>query len=168
MLLRETNGVTAVGSGGVVAFYGLVALVGSTQAGRLTTTYDSFFVLVAGFVVGGVGLGLLGLGLPLPVIMVGVLLFGVGYGVAGPVQKSLVTQFSPPSVRAGAVSSAVVIQSIGQTAGPLVMGISLQAVPITTAFLVPGVMGSILSALLITIASWMRDDAQRPNVTPGD
>jgi predicted MFS family arabinose efflux permease len=168
VLLQESTGGTAVASGSVVTLYGLVALVGSSQGGRLTTVFDPFEVLVAGFLVGGVGFGLLGSDRSFPVLIVGVLVFSAGYSVVGPIQKSLVTQFSPPSIRAGAVSSAVVVQSIGQTVGPLAMGVSLQAVSVARAFLVFGVGGSLLGALSITAAARLLDSERDLDATPGD
>lgn len=148
VLLARSVGSSAFAAGLVVSAYSLVSLVGSAQAGRITATWNSLLVLVAGFLVAGVGMVTMGLGGSYPVVLGGMVLLGVGGGVTAPIQKSLVTQLVDPSFRGGAVSSAVIFQSIGQTAAPLLMGLLLQYYAVGTTFVAFGAGFGLLGTLL--------------------
>lgn len=152
VLLARVFGASSVTSGLVVSAFGLVSMVSSTQAGRLTASWNPHLVMAGSFAVTGIGLALLGAGSTYPLLVVGVTLFGLGSGVTAPVQKSLVTQLVSASHRAGAVSSAVIFQSIGQTAGPLLMGLFLQRSSVIDAFVVFGVGGGAVGVLLMGLA----------------
>lgn len=148
VLLARAVGASAFTAGLVVSAFSLISLVGSAQAGRITASWNSLLVLFGGFLVGGVGMAAMGLGSSYPAVLLGMALLAVGGGVTAPIQKSLVTQLVDPSFRGGAVSSAVIFQSIGQTAAPLLMGLLLQYYSVGVAFVVFGVAGGVLGTLL--------------------
>lgn len=141
VLLADVLGASAVTSGLVVGIFGVTSMVAATQAGRLADRWNALLVMVGGFAVAGVGLAAVGVISALPAIGLMTGIFGVGAGVTGPVQKSLVTQLATPSLRAGSVSAAVILQSIGQTAGPLVMGGLIATLSAAESFLVLGIVG---------------------------
>lgn len=152
VLLTRTLGASALETGLVIAGIGVLALGASTQVGRLVATRDPILVLLAGLVSMGTGLAVMGLApSPLSVGLGGVLL-GVGIGASGPVQKSLVTQLAPPTLRAGAVSSALLFQSIGQAAGPLLLGLLVAVADVAAAFVAFGLAGAVLNAGLVVAA----------------
>jgi len=148
VLLARSVGASAFTAGLVVSAFSLVSLVGSAQAGRITASWNSLLVLVAGFLVGGVGMAVMGLTRSFPVILGGMVLLGIGGGTTAPVQKSLVTQLVDPSFRGGAVSTAVIFQSIGQTAAPVLMGLILQYHSVGTTFVAFGAVGGLVGTLL--------------------
>jgi MFS family permease len=148
VLLARQVGASAFTAGLVVSAFSLVSLVGSAQAGRVTAAWNSLLVLAAGFLVGGAGMAVMGLTASLPVILGGMVLLGMGGGVTAPVQKSLVTQLVDPSFRGGAVSAALVLQSVGQTAAPQRMGLLLQRYAVGPTFVAFGVTGGLLGTLL--------------------
>lgn len=143
-------GASAVEVGVLLSLVGLCSLVASTQAGRVTAALDLPLVVLAGFLGTAVGMILMGIAGAIPLVVVGIVFYGATTGLSGPVQKSLVTQLSPPEVRAGTVSSALTFQSIGSAVGPFLMGIALQYVDAGTAFvLFGGVLGGLGAALLL-------------------
>jgi len=152
VLLARTQGASSVETGLVLAGIGLAALVGSTQVGRLVEGRAGEGVLLVGLLAVGIGIALVGVGRSPIELAVGLVLLGGGMGTSGPVQKSLVTQLAPSSLRAGAVSSAVLFQSIGQAAGPLVLGGLVAWVGASTGFAVFGGVGSAVAALLVAVA----------------
>lgn len=152
VLLAESLGASAVASGFVVSAFGLITLLTSTQVGRLTAAANTFLIMLVGFLAIGSGLTLMGIGGSRVILGGGVLLVGLGAGVTGPVQKSLVTQLVPSSRRAGAVSSAVVFQSVGQASGPLIVGVALGLISVGQAFIAVGVIGGGIGAVLLGIA----------------
>lgn len=170
VLLARTVGASAFTAGVVVSGFSLISLVGSAQAGRITAAWDPLLVLLAGFVVGGVGMATMGLGGSYPVVLAGMALLAAGGGSIAPIQKSLVTQLVDPSFRGGAVSSAVIFQSIGQTAAPLLMGLLLQAYAVGTVFVAFGLVGGLLGTFLAVVAYGASADrgAFGAGADPGD
>ncbi|MFB6298798.1 MAG: MFS transporter [Halobacteriales archaeon] len=152
VLLAESIGASAVTSGFIVSAFGLISLLTSTQVGRLTAVANTFLIMFVGFLALGGGLAIMGVAGSRVGLGAGVLLVGLGAGVTGPVQKSLVTQLVPSARRAGAVSSAVVFQSVGQAGGPLVVGIALGIISVGQAFVAVGLLGGTIGALLLGIA----------------
>lgn len=152
VLLARTTGASAFTAGVVVSAFSLISLVGSAQAGRITASWNSLLALVGGFVLGGVGMAAIGVSGSLLAVLFGTALLGVGAGITGPIQKSLVTQLADPSLRGGAVSSAVIFQSVGQTAAPLLMGLVIQYYSVGVAFVAFGVVGGLLGTALAAAA----------------
>jgi len=152
-------GASSVIIGGVVALIGLVSLLASTQAGRVTTRFDPLHALLGGFLALGGGMVALGIAASYALVGVGVLAVGVGIGLSGPIQKSLVTQLAPPDVRTGTVSSALVFQSIGAAGGPLLMGLALQYAEVGATFVAFGLAFGTIGAILTLVAG--RADRRR-------
>lgn len=69
------------------------------------------------------------LGAPLPVLFAATFLFGLCNGIISPLQKSLLTQRTEPSLRGAVVSADRVIQQIGKAVAPLLMGLLLLVAP---------------------------------------
>lgn len=155
VLLADVLGASAVTSGLVVGIFGITSMVAATQAGRLADRWNALLVMVGGFAVAGGGLATIGVISALPAIGLMTAIFGIGAGVTGPVQKSLVTQLATPSLRAGSVSAAVILQSIGQTAGPLVMGVLIVYLSAADSFLVLGLVGGGLGVASMFGAYWL-------------
>ena len=145
-------GVSSFQVGGVLALAGLVAIVASTQAGRVTARVDSAIVVFAGFAALAVGMTVMGAASSLAVVVIGVVVYAFATGISSPVQKSLVTQLSPPDVRASTVSSALTFQSIGAAGGPFLMGVALQYVEVGSAFVLFGVAFGLGGAALALFA----------------
>lgn len=148
VLLAHAVGASALTAGIVVSAFSLISLVGSAQAGRIAAAWNSLLVLVVGFFIAGGGMVVMGVGESYLEILLGMVLLGIGGGITGPIQKSLVTQLVQPAFRGGAVSSAVIFQSAGQTAAPLFMGATLQYYSIGTTFVGVGIAGGTLGILL--------------------
>ena len=142
VLLSRTIDASAVLTGVIVSLFALVSLVSAAQAGRLAEAWDMLLVTLVGILLSGIGMVVMGVFPAVPTIVAGVVLGGVGAGIAGPLQKSLVTQLAPAPLRAGALSSAVIFQSIGSAGGPLLMGIALGTLTVTTTFVVFGLGGA--------------------------
>ena len=168
VLVGAALGGSAVASGLLVSGYGLVSLVASTQVGRMTSAWDIVLVTLAGFVIAGIGMTLMGAVPSTAGLVVGAVLLGFGGGVTGPVQKSLVTQYVPASKRAGAVSSSVVLQSVGQAVGPLLMGLVIARYPVTLGFVGFGIVFGGLGAALLAGAYVLGDVAEEGSPAAGN
>lgn len=160
VLLTREFGSTALVVGLLVSTYGLISLIAATQAGRLIATRDEVLIMLVGFVVGGAGMIAIGLAPSLPIAVGGVVLLSFGTGIISPIQKSFVTQRSPPSLRAGAVSIALILQSVGQTAGPFFVGIAGGWISIAAAFIVAGILGVVLGVASLVPAYHRHTDLE--------
>ena len=161
VLLTREFGSSALVVGLLVSTYGLISLVAATQAGRLIATHDGLLIMLVGFVCGGAGMIALGLAPSLSTAVAGVVLLSLGTGVISPIQKSFVTQRSPPSLRAGAVSAALIFQSIGQTAGPFFVGVAGGRDSIAAAFAIVGAVGVVLGVLSL-VPAYRHDTTVKP------
>lgn len=159
VLLAHTVDASAFTAGLVVSAFALVSLVGSAQAGRVAATWNTLLVLVVGFLIAGIGMVVMGIGATYTGLLFGMVLLAIGAGVTGPIQKSLVTQLVDPAFRGGAVSSAVIFQSLGQTLAPLLMGIALQYTTVGTTFVAFGIAGGILGVFFAGTAWAVRRQA---------
>lgn len=155
-------GASSVEAGATLGLAGFVSILASTQAGRVTEAVDPALALLASF--GGLAVGLVVMGVAgsLAVVLLAVVVYAVAVGVSGPLQKSLVTQLSPPDVRAGTVSSAVTFQSVGAAGGPFLMGVALEYVDPGVAFVGFGLgLGAAGAALTVVALRSARREAAR-------
>lgn len=157
VLLSSRFGASTVLSGVVVSGWGLTSLVAATQSGRVTARADGRLVLLVGFLGAAVGLAAMPFGVA--GFAAGLLAFGLGTGISGPVQKSLLTQLTRPELRGGAVSAGVIAQAVGQTLGPVVMGAALTLADPGVVFIVLGLAGGGLGAAVSLLAYRFGDAA---------
>lgn len=135
-------GLTTLVIASVVSLKSVFSVLGSTQSGRLTDGRAPERVGMLSFLAIAFGMGLAGLW-PSPwTLLVGTVLLGLGDGVIGPLQKSLVTHRSPRALRAGATSVSFVFQNVGRSVGPLFGAVVLEVASPSTAFVLFGVLGA--------------------------
>jgi len=151
-------GASSVEVGALLAVLGVVSIVVTTQAGRTTAVVEPTLVVLAAFLGLAVGMGLMGVARSYVTVVAGMVVYAAAAGISGPVQKSLVTQLSPPEVRAGTVSSALTFQSIGSAGGPLLMGLALQFVDVGVTFVAFGAVFGFLGMALVGVAHLTRDE----------
>jgi len=121
--------------GGTPAQAGLLTAVGSvafagaaSQAGRVTRFFDSrLYPLVAANCCLAVGLAVVLFAPAVPVAAAGILVTGVGFGLALSLYRSIVTGLASQSLRAGLVSIAEAGGRVVATATPIAMGAAVAA-----------------------------------------
>lgn len=157
LVVGQSYGGSAEVSGLAVSGFGLAAILGSTQVGRASDRWGIPGTLARGFVVLGAGLLVVGMGANLTALGIGVGLFGIGAALTGATQKSLVTQLAPDRLRAGAVAASIIVQSVGMSAGPLLLGATIAWTPIASSFVAFGVGGGVLGAGLAAVVARLVD-----------
>jgi MFS family permease len=156
VLPSQTVGASAIMAGVIVSLFALIALITATQAGRVVVAWDSFVVLAGSLLISSGGMALMGTVTIFFGIIFGSIMVGIGAGLSAPIQKSLVTQLAPQSLRAGAVSAAVIFQNVGSAAGPFLTGIALEKLPITTTFIIFGAGGIVASIAILVVAYYFQ------------
>jgi predicted MFS family arabinose efflux permease len=152
VLLSRTIDASAFVTGVLVSLYALVSLASAAQSGRLADSWNMLLVTLLGILLTGLGMVVMGTVPVAPALITGIVLAGIGSGIAGPIQKSLVTQLAPTTLRAGALSTAVIFQSIGSTGGPFLMGVALGRIAVTTTFVIFGFVGAFVGCAVMAVA----------------
>lgn len=154
LAIREV-GMAVVMVGVLIGVRSAMKALFSTQAGRAAAAFDTAPVATVGIGLLGVSLVSMGLYPTATVLFVGMAVFGLADGLLSPTQKSLVNQLSPPENRGSAMSTALVFQNLGKTAGPLFLGALLGIVGPAAGFVAIGVIGGVAGTLLLA-GVWLR------------
>lgn len=114
---------------GLLTAVGSVAFAGAaSQAGRVTELFDSrFYPLVAANCCLTAGLAVVLFAPTVPVAAAGILVTGVGFGLALSLYRSIVTGLASQSLRAGLVSVAEAGGRVVATVTPVAMGAAVAA-----------------------------------------
>jgi MFS family permease len=134
LFLALRYGASAVTAGWLVATSACGSIVTAMSIGHFHGKHRAERLLTVAFLASAVALGMIALDLPLWVIAVAAFIFGLGNGLISPLQKSLLTQRTEPNLRGGVVSVDRVIQQIGKSLAPLLMGLLLLVAPIEWVF----------------------------------
>jgi len=151
LFLVRSHGISTATAGLLYAFFAAGAMLTSSQAGRLATGHDKARLLFLAFVVSGIAL----VAVPfMPgVWLVGTALFfyGLANGVISPMQKSLLTQNTPPELRGGIVSFDRLLQEVSKTVSTSVVGLLLLMAELSTIFWLLGLLSFVSVALMAVL-----------------
>lgn len=153
LLATQTIGLRPSIVGLALSTDGVVRLLVSPQAGRLSRWLPrkTVFVLTMGLVVGGIGL--FGVVTSLPLFVGAVAVFSTGMSLFNPTLSDTVTALSPPESRAGVVSSLQTLKNLAKTAAPAAAGLLLVATDFRTVFLITALLSL---GYVVTIAVSIR------------
>ncbi|MFB6159632.1 MAG: MFS transporter [Haloferacaceae archaeon] len=121
-VVRAIGGSPAA-AGVLVTVNSAMLAVGGSQAGRITSAWDSRFLPLVVTTTGlGCGLALIAVAPSLPVAAAGAALLGVSFGVSLSLYRSVVTGIAPQALRGGLVSVSESVGRAGSTLTPVGMG----------------------------------------------
>lgn len=110
-------------AGVLVALASASFAVASSQAGRLTAVFESrLYPLVAANMALGIGMALMLVAPGMFVAYTGIVILGIGFGIALSLYRSIVTGLAPQSLRGGLVSISEACGRIMDTLTPIAMG----------------------------------------------
>jgi len=121
----------------------LVTALVSSQLGRMVKVVSEAGLVKLGFVIYALGLGLLPFMARLELVLVPAIIYGIGHGVAIPSLQSYVAGLAPFEYRAAFMSLNTTVHRVGQTLGPLILGL---------AYIYAGFEGVFLSAAGLALA----------------
>jgi MFS family permease len=116
--LTETFGFTAATVGLVTSTVLLVTGVVSTQNGKLAARTSTTALLAAGFACYAAGFLAVALANALPLLVGGLVVFGVGSGLVTPTLFAGISSLAPDHVRAGVMSLQTTTIGVSQVVGP--------------------------------------------------
>ncbi|MFE4962689.1 MFS transporter [Streptomyces sp. NPDC056660] len=137
---------------GFLATMSVGAIAGSVTMSLFADRIGPRHVLIVGFGVGVIALGVLSVGPPTMAVYAAVALAGVGGSGTAAIVNAFVGTWFPPVVRASAVGSYFAVSRLGSVLGPLVLGWIISAgLPLRWTFyslMAPTVLGVLLVLLL--------------------
>lgn len=141
----------------LVSIFGLFSLLAATQVGRFVTRIDPALFGGVSFGIAGVGVTLIGVAPAVSTLIAGLVIYGIGDGFVGPLQKTLVNLHSPTNLRAGAMSTATTFMNLGKVIGPVVMAPLLPLIGTPNTFVVIGVFGGGIGAITLLGIVWLNN-----------
>jgi MFS family permease len=141
VLAVQEAGLAVVAVGTLLSVRSFIKTLSSTQAGRLSLSYDPAVLALGGFGMISGGTVLMGVLPTTSVLFVAIVVWGVGDGILSPSQKSLVNRMSPAEYRSGTMSTAMTFQNVGKVTGPAGLGALLGVLDPAPAFVLLGVVG---------------------------
>lgn len=116
-------GGTPGAAGALVGVASVASSIGGSQVGRLTAAFETRRVpLLVGTAASGFGLGAIALAPSLPVVGVGAVVVGAGFGVVLTLYRSTISTLAPGDLRGSLVSLGESTGRVGSTLTPVAMG----------------------------------------------
>ena len=147
-LLIVERGLQAAQVGLVVGAINGAKMLVATQSRRTLSVGSPRTTMVVAFLASAVAVAGFFLADGFAAFLVVAAAFGACEGVTAPLQKTVLTRHAAAQVRAGVVSFNAVLQNVGKTLGPLVLGLVVSGVSLAAVFLALGVVGVVAGALV--------------------
>jgi MFS family permease len=128
----------------------LVAVI-NTQRGRLVKAIKRSYLILIGLISWGTALSLLILQLSFEIVLISLALYAVGISLVRPGVSGCLLSRSPVDCRAAVLSVNGMVQRIGQSSGPYIMGLILVSGTISEGYIF--LSGYVALAILVAIAS---------------
>lgn len=134
LFLALRYGASAATAGWLVAISSVGSIVTAVSIGNIHRWMPTELFLLVAFAASGLGLAFLPMHPPLWLVGVAVFIFGMANGLISPLQKSLLTRNTQPSLRGGVISVDRVIQQIAKSIAPALMGLLLLVAELEAVF----------------------------------
>ncbi|MDY0387302.1 MAG: MFS transporter [Methanolobus sp.] len=140
-MLKAVFAYTAKQAGLVLAFQGLAVILMASRVKVLVTKHSMIRVIAAGFALVGLAILSISFASSIVIVLLLMLLFGAGYGLAQTTIDAQIIQISPSESRGGVLSIHNTMKYTGQSLSPIVFGIVLLNFSLDTVFMMSGFLG---------------------------
>jgi len=134
LLLGNSFGASPLIIGLIMASVSLIAAFTSSQLGKIAKLFSERTILKISFILYALALLEIPFITQLGLFLIPVLIFGIAHGINVPVVQSLIAELAPMKYRATFMSISGMTFRVGQTLGPLLMGIVISVWGIGGAF----------------------------------
>jgi ACDE family multidrug resistance protein len=155
LLLVLRYGASAATAGWLIALSALGSIFTAISIDRIHASQPAERLLALAFFMSALALAVIALDLPLAMVAGAAFVFGLGNGLISPLQKSLLTRRTHPSLRGGVISVDRVIQQIAKSLAPTLIGVLLIVAQLETVFWALAAV-SLLGALALAMADIKR------------
>ncbi|WP_340818273.1 MFS transporter [Methanolobus sp. WCC4] len=149
-MLKATFAYTAKQAGYVLAFQGMAVIIMASRVKVLVAKYSMIQVITAGFALVGLAILSIPFANSIVTVLLLMLIFGAGYGLAQTTNDAQIIRISPPESRGGVLSMHNTMKYTGQSLSPIVLGVVLLHSNLDTVFMISGILG-----LLIALTTYL-------------
>jgi Arabinose efflux permease len=149
-MLKAVFGYTAKQAGMTLAFQGMAVILMASRVKGLVTKYSMMQVITTGFALLGLAILSISFANSIVVVLLLMLVFGAGCGLAQTTIDAQIIRISPSEARGGVLSIHNTMKYTGQSLSPIVLGIILLHSNINTVFMISGILG-----LLIALTTYL-------------
>ncbi len=150
-LLEERFGASPIFIGVVMSATSIATAVVSFMLGDLTRKFGSRALVKAGFVLYVLSLALIPVATSLWLLSVPILLFGVANGLNIPSILTMLNGYSPDAYRAAFMSLNATVLRLGQTVGPVIVGVAVDVLGLAGSFWATAVLGLVMFVVLVVL-----------------
>lgn len=150
LLLKERFGLSTAMIGLIIGVSALFTGLASSQLGRLATLFRDVSILNASFVLFLVSMVLIPFVPEVWMFLVPLGCFGAAMGLGGPSRITLLTGLAPTNQRAAVMAANGMVQRLGQTVAPILMGAVLAGFGMDAVFWA----GAVVAGCMIAVATW--------------
>lgn len=148
-LLVISQELTAGQAGAVVGAINGAKMVVASQTHRYTAAGSPRVLVMAAVAASGLTIAAFSIVESFPLFVAVAALMGACGGVASPLQKAILTRYSPVNVRAGLISFNAIGQNIGKSSGPIAIGVAVVYVSLPEAFVALGAATTVVAVVLL-------------------
>lgn len=149
-MLRDEFGFSSGTSGLMLAVEGLAGVILASRVKYLTGRFSMLPVIVAGFVLLGLSMIAISFVPSVAAILLLLIVFGAGFGVAQTTIDVLIVRISAPESRGGLLSVHNCMKYVGQSLSPVVFAFVMVAFGLNVVLMIAGFFGLVIA--LVTFA----------------
>ncbi|MDD1730000.1 MAG: MFS transporter [Methanospirillum sp.] len=150
-MVKNVFGFGSGESGLMLGIEGIAVIFMASRVNTLTERFSVTRIIIAGFVLVGISLIAISWMHSLFAVIVLLLLFGAGYGLAQTAIDVQIVNVSPAPSRGGILSLHTCMKYIGMTVSPVIMGEILLYSDLYTVFIVAGFLGVFVALLTYSV-----------------
>ncbi len=151
ILLKERMSATALYIGTAMSAMSVTTAITSSQVGKLSKKYTPRSLLLAGIIFYAFSMILLSIANQWATAVFPVILFGIGHGMTIPVFQTMLVGFAPMKERAAFMSINSMVLRIGQTIGPIIMGLAYSFGGLNVTFLAGALVAGIMAVVILSL-----------------
>lgn len=146
-MLENVLGYTAKEAGLILAFQGIAIMLTVPRMKTLASKHSTILIIATGFALDGLAIFSISFAYSIATILLLILLFGVGFGLAQTAIDAQIVQIAPSESKGGVLSIHNTMKYVGQCFAPIILGIVLSYFDLDTVFLVTGSFGLLVALM---------------------
>ncbi|MCC4767395.1 MFS transporter [Methanosarcina sp. DH1] len=146
-MLEGVFGYTAKEAGLILALEGVAVILTIYCVKDLVSKHSSMLIIATGIAIVGLAIISISFAYSIYTIVLLILLFGAGYGLAQPLIDTQIIHVAPSESTGGVLSIHNAMRNVGQSLAPIVLGIVLLHFNINMVFIVSGSFGLLIALI---------------------
>jgi len=128
---------------------------------NLVSKHSSMLIIAIGFAIVGLAIIAISFAYSIYMIILLILLFGAGYGLAQPLIDTQIIHVAPAESTGGVLSIHNAMRNVGQSLAPIVLGIVLLHFDLNTVFIVSGSFGLLVALMTYLMKNFFENSGDK-------